>query len=222
MALYEPFIDRTYFTGMWNIGQVDQPNVEEELKLFIRKYEYDFLTNLMGKALYEAFYSGMQGSSIADKWQKMAYGISFKLDANKVKTGVAVTGTGQLRTIPYFRYFDKMNVNYRGLIKRANSDSSTDFVNDGYGASSPISKYVYYWFMRSKSTVTGGAGESVQNVHNGQAVSNHQKMVWAWNEMCEAVFHFYLFLDQNAELYTEYDQDTNSRFNPVPINEFNI
>lgn len=219
---YEPLIDRTYFTAELNIGQVDQPSVEEELKEYIRKYEHEFLTKVMGKELYLAFYQGMQGQIVADRWKTMAYGSSFILDASKVKTGVTVTGTGQLRTIPYFRYYDKMNVDYRGFLKRANSNTATDFVNDGYGASSPISRYVYYWYMRYRITLTGGAGESNQQVHNGQAVNNNQKMVWAWNQMCEEVFHFYLFVDMNRALYPEYVQEPDNRFCPVPINEFNI
>lgn len=222
MALYEPLIDSTYFTGEFTIGQLEQQAVQDELMYYIRMHEYNFLTALLGKALYEAFYAGMQGTTVDERWQRMAYGISFVLDASLVKTGVQIDGFGNSIQIPRFRYEDKMNVNYHGLLKRANSTTDTEFVNDGYGAASPIAKYIYYWWMRSHVTASGGATESAQQVHNGTAVINNQKMIRAYNEMCVEVFQFYLFLDMNIVDYPEFELEPNARYCPKQINEFNF
>lgn len=225
MALYTPLIDKSYFTGELTIGQVEKAEVQAELLPYCRKYEYDFMLALMGEALYNAFYTGINGVAdalIVQKWSRMAFGYSFVLDSSLVKTGSQGNSFGRYVRIPRFQYYDKMNVNYRGLLKRSSATATTNKLNDAYGGSSPIAKYIYYWWNRAHVTASGGATESAQLVHNGQAVINNQKMVRAWNEMCAEVFEFYLFLDMNITDYPEFDLDVNARYNPAPINDFNF
>jgi hypothetical protein len=222
MAQYVPLIDLSYFDGELTIGQQEQNAVTAELNLFIRRYEVEFLNALMGDALFRAFHAGIKAGSPADKWKRMAYGKTFVLDVNKVKTGVKQNGMlGYIRT-PRFEYYHKMQVPYKGLMKLPTVDNFDDFRNLGYGAESPIAQYVYYWYMRKKDTTTGGVTEAKQQVHNAIAASAAQKMVTAWNNMCRTVFHFYLFLDENADDYPEFDLDVNARFAPAPINTFNF
>lgn len=222
MPLYETLLDRTYFTGEYNIGQVDLLAVEDELKLFIRKYEYDFLVKLMGLPLYEAFYAGMKGTTPAQKWLDMAYGKFFLLDASLVKTGSRVDLLGRILCIPGEPYYDKMPVNYRGLLKRMDDTDDESILNSGYGAISPIAKFIYYYWMKSHASFSGGAGESIPDVHNAAVITNSQKMCRAWNEMCKEVITFYHFLDMNIADYGEFNLEPDGRFAPVPINTFNF
>lgn len=222
MALYAPLINSTYFSGELTIGQVEQQQVSAELLFYIRKHEYDILSLLMGPALYAAFYAGIKVATPDDRWKKMAYGIAFILDVTKVKTGYKADALGNYKRIPRYQYRDKMNVIYRGLLKRADGDPSVELSHDGYGASSPLAKYIYYWWMRAHVTASGGATESAQLVHNGTAVINNQKMIRAWNEHCVEVFEFYLFLDMYITDYPEFNLEPNERYNPGPMNEFNF
>jgi len=222
MALYEPFIDRTYFIGPITIGQVDQQAVEDELNLFIRKHEYEFLVQLLGLPLYKSFYEGMQGNAVDERWKAMAYGSFFLLDVNTVKTGYKRNSMGGSYCIPVGEYYDQMPVSYKGLVKRPDGDENTDFLSAGYGAESPIAKYVYYYWMMSHASVSGGTGESIQQVQNGQAITNNRKMINAWNEMCNEVETFYFFLDMHIADYPEFNLIPDARFSPLPINEFNL
>jgi hypothetical protein len=222
MGIYAPLIDRSYFEGELNIGQVNQQEVEDELVEFIRRHEYDFMVKLMGLPLYNAFYAGMQGSVIDTRWQVMAYGKFFVLDSTKVKTGIVRDSLNRWWSIPDDNYFDKMPVSYRGLLKRPNNTLNDELLNSGYGPTSPIAKYVYYWWMRSHATSSGGVGESIQKTHNGTTVSNTQKMCQFWNEMRQSVLDFYYFLDMNIADYPEYDIDPSGRFSPGTINQFNF
>lgn len=222
MGLYAPLIDNSYFIGELTISMPQNSGVDEELIFYRRTHEYDFLIKLMGQALYNAFYTGVKEATVADRWQKMAFGLPFILDHNKVKTGCSINSFGTAIPIPRYRYFDKMNVNYKGLLKRASDTDNTDKLNDNYGAHSPIANYIFYWWERAHVTAPGTAGNSKQQVHNGQALINNQKMIRAWNDMCLQVFEFYLFLDMYIADYPEFDLEVNSRFNPAPINEFNF
>jgi hypothetical protein len=223
MPLYIPLIDKTYFEGEYSIGQIGTVvAAQDELMKYLRKHEYDFLIQLMGLPFYTAFYAGIKAGTPAARWTLLAYGEYFLLDASKVKAGCVVDSTGQHRDVPGETYYDKMPVNYRGLLKRANDTEDTSVLNTGYGAVSPLAKYIYYHWMRSHATVSGGAGESVQQIQNGIAVSNATKMCKAWNEMCSEVINFYHFLDMHIEDYPEFNLEVQARFAPQPINQFNL
>jgi hypothetical protein len=219
---YEPLLNRTYFEGELNIGQVDQQQVEDELLQFIRKHEYDFVVKLLGLPLYEALYAALDQPTPPARFQSMAYGKFFFIDQVKVKTGTYCDALGRIHTFPRQRYFDKMPVNYRGLLKRVNSDTNLELLNDGYGASSPIAKYVYRHWMIAHATSSGGAGENIQQTHNGVVVSNSYKIEEVWNEMCTEVENFYFFLDMNIADYPEFNLPDDGRFHPRPINRFNL
>jgi hypothetical protein len=222
MSLYQTLVNRLYFDGEYTIGQSEQPAVEAELNLFIRRYEYDFLVQLLGLPLYEAFYAGMQGDEPATRWLEMAYGKAFLLDAASVKTGCKVDAMGRVKAIPSLPFFDKMNVNYRGLLNAPEDLADPSLLHAGYGATSPIAKYIYYHWMKSHATTTGGSGESTAAVHNATPIANTQKMCRAYNEMCKEVIDFYHFLDMYIMNYPEFDLEPNSRFAPAPINQYNF
>ncbi len=209
--LYEPFIDRTYFEGELTIGQVSQQEVEEELKLFIRKYEFEFLIKLLGKPLYEAFYAGMQGDTVEARWKALAYGKDFNVTASLLNG-----------YYDYGFYSEGTPVSFRGLLRNPESDLDVSFLSASYGATSPIAKYIYYWWMRAKATSTGGVGESIQETNAGKTVSNSAKMTRYWNEMHDEVVRFYLFLDMNIADYPESNLGAQHRYYPGLINQFNF
>lgn len=180
------------------------------------------MTKLLGGPLYEQFYIGMQGATIAARWQKMAFGSKFKLDASKVKTGCSSGFYGIVKSIPRTEYFDKMSIDYAGLLFNPDLDTSVNSYASGYGANSPIAKYVYFYLARNKATSTGGVGETKQQVHNAYMTNDHHKVCKAWNDMCNEVVSFYYFLDMNITDYPEFDLEVNSRFNPQLINVFNF
>lgn len=222
MPAYVPFIDRTYFQAELEIGQVDSDTVNQELMIYIRKYEFEFLSKLMGRSLFEAWFNGMKETTPADEWKRIAYGDSFLLDQSKVVTATGVDELGRVYRIPRFDFKDGMNVTYRGLLKNVEVDNPFDASYAGFGASSPIAKYIYFFWNRFHQSNSGGTGETVPQVHNGTIISNNQKMIWAWNEMCREVFEFYLMLDQYKEEYPEFDLPAAERFCPKQINEFNF
>jgi hypothetical protein len=164
----------------------------------------------------------MQQSTIDARWQLMAYGIDFLLDINKVKTGVYRDDLNRWWNIPDDNYFDSMPVNYRGLLKRPNTDANTDLLNSGYGASSPIAKYIYYYWMRNHASSSGGVGEAIQQTNNGTTISNTAKICQFWNEMRREVLNFYYFLDMNIADYPEFNLTENGRLAPGVINQFNF
>jgi len=221
MALYEPLIDRTYFNAELTIGQADQQEVEAELLIFIRKYEYEFLLALMGMPLYTAFYTAMKepADPIEQKWKELAYGKWFNLDASKVQTGMSFITGGQAVSIPNVYYTDGMPIDYRGLLSDPNPTDEPGQLTAGYGVQSPIANYIYWHWMKDHYTLTGGAGEVKPAVQNGQRVDAMAKMVRAWNEMCDAVTSFYFFIDQHISDYPEFTGlPVDNRFQPCRIN----
>jgi hypothetical protein len=214
MGIYAPLIDNTYFTNELTVGQLSQQENIDALMEFIRRYEYDFLVQLCGMPLYHALYNGLQGGSVDLRWQKMAYGAAFILDTSKVKTGFKVDALGRVLQIPEDCYQDKQQVYYRGLLKRPNDTTNDELLNSGYGATSPIAKYVYFWWNRANATHTGGAGESIQQTQNGVTVMNSEKMAQIWDAMYKEVQSFYFFLDQFIEYYPEFNLQPNDRFRP--------
>jgi hypothetical protein len=171
-----PLIDIDYFVGEISIGQIDQVDVSTELTLFIRKYEREFMLKLMGKPLMDAFYTNIDTTPDPTSiLGKIAFGDYFKFDSTKATCCDC--------------HCKCEMVNFEGLLKSA----TTDAIN--YGYTSPVAKYIYYWWMRSHQSVSGGVGESRQLVHNGLTITNSHKMVKAWNSMCEDVHAFYRLID---------------------------
>jgi hypothetical protein len=222
MALYEPLVNESYFEGEMQIGQLESLAVRDELRMFIRRHEYDFLVKALGLPLYEAFYTGMQGATVDQRWLDLAYGKRFILDASKVKTASFHNLYGVLETIPRTCYEDKMQVNYRGLLKVPEDYISPGLVDAGYGATSPLCKYIYWHWHRSKLTAVGGVAESVQTVHNGTIAPNNFRLCQLYNEMSDSVIAMYHFLDQHAVDYPEFDLQPKDRFNPRTVNPYNF
>jgi hypothetical protein len=204
MAQYENLINGNYFQGEIAIAGLQSQEVIDELNLFITKYELEFLTKLLGRTLYEAFYLAMQEPVIESRFVPFAYGKYFEF----------VSGDS---LCDYVSRGDCM-VNYKGLLQNPDSDLTGTFLSQGYLSNSPIANYIYWhWNLAHESTI-GTATESKQQVSNGLAIGNGVKSVRAWNEMCDQVFDFYKFIDMNIADYPEFDLKCEYRFYPLKTN----
>ncbi len=91
--------------------------------------------------------------------------------------------------------------------------------------SSPISNYVYYWYMRENVTVTASVGEVEGKAENGKVVSPGPKMTRAWNEMVDQtqVLWDYLLYKKDGSgnlVYPEFAIEETECFEKV--NDFNF
>lgn len=207
MPQYENLININYFQGELAIAGLNNPDVVDELGLFITKYEQEFLTKLMGRTMYEAFYTGMQGTVI-DRFKKFAYGDYFEFISGNSKCG-------------YIARIDGM-VDYKGLLQNPDSELTGTFLSQGYLSNSPIANYIYWHWLVAHETAIGTAGESVQQVANGTVVGNGTKAVRAWNDMCDSIENFYKFIDMNLADYPEFDLKCEYRWFPLKNNTLGI
>lgn len=70
---------------------------------------------------------------------------------------------------------------------------------------SPIANYVYYWYYRNNVTSTTGVGEAINTPENARTVSPWKKVAAAWNEMRNQVMILVEFIEQNTDVYPEWD-----------------
>lgn len=92
---------------------------------------------------------------------------------------------------------------------------------------SPISCYVYYWFVRDTSTYTTTSGEVESKKENASNVHHNMKLVRAYNEMVclTHVLHDYLTHAVDEELlplYPEFNIEAVESKQFKPINIFNL
>jgi hypothetical protein len=113
-------------------------------------------------------------------------------------------------------------INYSGLIEKKEGDTSIGFTYDGYNANSPIANYVYYFYMQKQATTTVGSAEVVMGTQNANTVNAGTKMIKAWNELCDWIVNFYLFLDNHIEDYPEYNLAVQSRYYLLKQSQYNL
>ncbi len=218
---YQAFINATYFYGELTIGQNGALEVSDELMLFVNKYEPLFLLQLMGKSLYEAFYTGMQAQNPEQRWLDIAHGKHFTLDALKVKYTVKYCNQYKILVVPDSNSItDGMPVNWRGLLQKPDGSQTVTFLGAGFGSYSPIANFIYWHWMTDHETTTGGAGEVKLKVHNAGNATAESKMIRAWNEMAEQVPLFYLLIDQYRSSYPEFDLKDETRMVIERINPY--
>jgi hypothetical protein len=63
---------------------------------------------------------------------------------------------------------------------------------------SPIADYVYYWYRRDQLTQTTSMGEKKTATENSLNADAGQKMVLAWNEMCEWIWDLRAYLNTSG------------------------
>lgn len=212
MPLYEPFINDAYFQGELTLGQLDYQSMSDELKLFIIKYEREFLMALLGRPLYEAFYTESQTDPLPARWVPFSYGKTFLLDVQKVKTGTHIDALGRYCQIPDCQFYDKMQLVYNGLLKGEESNANIDLLsNSSYGYDSPIAKYIYINWEHAHKTHTMGVGEVAATSSNGHVTTNVYKVNQVMNDLKKDVENFYFFLDMNITNYPEFNLEPNNR-----------
>lgn len=165
------FIDISYFVGGIDIPNTDTTN-KNALGLAIKKYESEFLTRFLGKALYAYLLSVTD--FITDPNNPTAAGMDGYLI-----NGISFTGSNG-------------NPNYTEGIRGGDLYATSGFKR------SMIANYVYWQWMRQYSSQTVGVGVVKSKVENMMLVSPKDKMVTAWNEMVDliTVLHDYLIINK--------------------------
>lgn len=66
-------IDESFFIGEIVVAQTDQVEVSENLQVFIKKYQREFLTLLLGQTVYDQFIAELikPDADIAQKWKDL-------------------------------------------------------------------------------------------------------------------------------------------------------
>src|SRR5688500_2809740 len=94
------------------------------------------------------------------------------------KTGWEMPGPAQIWVdlVDGVEYTDQQGETkyWRGLVAAVSGESSFDV--------SPITNYVYYWYMRNNHTQTASTGETKGKHENAEMASMAVKLVRAWNE----------------------------------------
>lgn len=163
------YIDTDYFVGNINLPNTDSAETQNEIELYIKKYESIFLTNLLGKTLYDLVVANTTSwapITVTGVYDDLVNGAAFT-DSN----GDA-------------NYFEGIN-------------GGNLFVTGGFKRS-PVANYVYWHIMRDRASNTAGIGEMVTSVENGIRISPAYKMAEAWNEMVDLllVMNDYLIVNE--------------------------
>lgn len=141
-------IDASYFIGELDIPNTDTLPVQENLAIFINKYERKFLRTILGNVLYAQYIAGLTEDPVDPKWTALQ---------------------DQLR------------------------DVTTKV--------SPISNYIYFFFVRDKTIYNSGTGTQQAEGENSTKADSKIKTVRAWNEMNELSFEIHKFLKTNISIY---------------------
>jgi hypothetical protein len=67
-----------------------------------------------------------------------------------------------------------------------------------------LAYYIYFHYIRNKTTNTGGTGESIATTENTVAISPIEKSVYSYNRFVELSQEVYRFLQANYTLYPEW------------------
>lgn len=84
---------------------------------------------------------------------------------------------------------------------------------------SPVAYYIYFFFMRSQSSITLTGGEGLTQHENFTQYGAREKMIYAWNEMVRLSQIIQDWLVTNIATYPEYY--TNDAYADLP-SEFTI
>lgn len=124
---------------------------------------------------------------------------------------------GLVRLLPYPATVFQVNDRYYFKASALLPNQST-----GIRKESLIANYVYYWYARDKATQTTGIGETVTRTDNSVRNNPAQKQARAWNEMVIWNCDLYIYLEDNRELYADYDCWGHDRNLFKSINPYNL
>ena len=98
-------IDYTYFAGDINIAQLGQQAVQDNLQVFIEKYEPSLLQELLGYQLYTDFIAGLEVDPIDQKWIDLRDGVEYTGKHGKTKwIGLANKKRSLIANYVYYQY----------------------------------------------------------------------------------------------------------------------
>jgi|SRR5215217_188880 len=122
-----PLIDLNYFVRELQIGQIELPVVSNPVRDFIKVYEPQFLTLLLGKDLYKDFTDGLALDPVPQKWQD--------LKALLIDTDLKVS---PIANYVYWFYMKNSNTRTGGIGEVKPNAENAQTVNN-------LDKRVYVW-----------------------------------------------------------------------------
>lgn len=69
---------------------------------------------------------------------------------------------------------------------------------------SPAANYVYYWAKRAGRTQTTMKGEVIGELDYASTAEDADKLIKAWNDMCDLLIRFRYFLQENRDSFEGY------------------
>lgn len=73
----ENLINSSFFVANRTIAQLSENSVRTNLELFIKRFQYDYLTRVMGLTLYKLFEAEYVGENKPQKWVDLVNGVEF-------------------------------------------------------------------------------------------------------------------------------------------------
>lgn len=175
------FIDSSYFVGPINVTNTDKIETSERLQLFIDKYEAEFFEDAMGYELAKAFLAG-----------------TTDFDADGSNGTIETRWLNIIEGVEYTR--NGGTHKFKGLIYMRNNSNF-----------SMIANYVWWYWESDRITQTVQVGEVKAKAENAEINNSSDKMIKAWNDLCEDVHELYHYLQANVNTYPEWNSCNKSR-----------
>jgi hypothetical protein len=207
------FITTEYFQGNLNLSGLEAGSNEGDIiTQKIEFYKYKYFDTLLGQELSRMFiaeintYDPLDPFTTEQRWLNLAFGSTYVGDDNMVYKWRG------------FRSHDSYNV-----------DEADEFI-------SPFANFIFVKHLQQISNVTTSMGVKAANVENMAAISPTNKLVEAWNDMCEWHWHLHNYIMSNLADYAvgryigeKYTPSTTKRYDItenqnlfIPINYFGI
>lgn len=182
-----PLIDKQYFVGNIDIPNTGKDYVEDSVNQAIKTHEPIFLEKALGYELFKAFINGLNpgnttqdnpAQTCADSTTEATVTDGIDMRWIKLRDGAEYTSMSGTLT------------RWKGLLRPQQQ--------------SPISNYVFYWYVRENASQFTGIGEVATNSDNAVNVAPDRRMCIAWNTMVAMVIELAAFLDANVAIYPEW------------------
>lgn len=96
-------IDETYFQGEINIPSVQQPNVLNNLNLFIAKYETEYLQAALGYSFWKLFIEGLEAEG--ERWINLRDGAEYRNAKSYVRKWSGFVNENRISPIADYVYY---------------------------------------------------------------------------------------------------------------------
>jgi hypothetical protein len=154
-------INRLYFTGELNIPNSSNAAVSERLDAFIKKYEPEFLRDIMGYSLHTAYAAGVLVTPVDARWTDLQDGKEFTVNTKLNKwTGLvdAVNYRSPIANYVYYWYMRDQATQSTAVGEVATKTENSNRVSPAIKMSSAWNEMVYqiwdmWYFLENNKTV---------------------------------------------------------------------